>query len=256
MSRYAEFEDYIPSHAAGTYGFPGPFPETSDYYPSAQVPIPVPGRGRQTSRPARRRTTLSPSPVPGHFCCDNLGCCNSRIPVSLENPTSRQFRNALKDDLLYTPNASPRSCSVFNSDPFDSSGRAWNVSRSLPLRFKQFRPSYGSLGDDPYSHLSNVHRRASEILTAGRLSQRPEILVGDGYGFCSNPYINPYSPYSVDSSRARDVYGDPWNSYLGGNQHHNYFHYKDDLYDEDKIYDETERSFPVGFSEYGFDDSF
>jgi hypothetical protein len=67
MSRHPEFEDYIPSHAADTYGFPGPFPEPSDYYPSEGFPIPVSGRARQTPWPARRRTTLRPSPVPGYF---------------------------------------------------------------------------------------------------------------------------------------------------------------------------------------------
>jgi hypothetical protein len=41
--------------------------------------------------------------VPGYFCCDNLECYNRGIPVSFENPTSRQFRDAVKDDLLHNP---------------------------------------------------------------------------------------------------------------------------------------------------------
>jgi hypothetical protein len=250
MSRYAEFEDYISSHSTDMYGFLGPFSEPSDYYPAVRFPILVTGRGRRTSRPARRRTTLRPNPVPGYFCCDNLECYNSGIPVSFENPTSRQFRDAVKDDLLHNPYSPSRSCSVCGSDPFDSPSRTRAFSQSMLLSSSQFHPSYDFLGDDPYSHLSNVHRRTSEILTARRLSQRPEVLVGDGF------YSNPYSPYDGDSRRGRDVYGDPWNSYPRSNQSQNYFHNEDGLYDEDKIYDKAGRSFPVGFAEYGFDDSF
>jgi len=254
MSRYAEVEDYIPSLATDVYGFPSPFPQPSDYYRAAGFPILVAGRGRRTSRPARRRTTLRPNPVPGYFCCDNLECYNSGIPVSFENPTSRQFRDVVKDGLLHN-HASSRSWPVCNSDPFASPSRTRTFSRSLPLSSTQYRPSYDTLGDDPYSHLSNVHRRASEILNTRRLSQGPVVLVGDGYEFYSNPCINPYSPYSVDSSRGRDVYGGLWNPYPGGNQRQNYFQNEDDLYDEDKIYGEAGRAFPMGFSAYGFDDS-
>lgn len=250
MSRYAKFEDYVPPHATCTYGFPGPFPGPSDYYPATRVPIPVSERSRRTSRPARRRTTLRPSPIPGFFSCDDLECYNSCIPVSFKSPTSREFRDALKDDILYTPNASSRRCPVLDSDPFDSPNRARAFWRSFPSSSTQFQPSYGSLGDDPYSHLSNVHRRASELLEARRLSQKPNIIVGDGYGF----YSNPYNPYSVDSSRARDVYGDTWNSYPAVNQRQNYFHNEDNLYGKYRVYDEDGRAFPMGFSEYGFDD--
>jgi hypothetical protein len=256
MSRYAEFEDYISSHSTDMYGFPGPSSEPSDYCPAVRFPILVTGRGRRTSRPARRRTTLRPSPVPGYFCCDDLECYNSGIPVSFENPTSRQFRDAVKDDLLHNPYSHLRSCSVYGSNPFDSPSRNRAFSQSMPLSSVQFQPFYDFLGDDPYSHLSNVHRRASEIFTARCLSQRSEVLVGDVYGFYSNLYGSPYSPYAGESSRGRDVYGDPWNSYPRGNQTQNYFHNEDDLYDEDKIYDEAGSSFPVGFAEYGFEDSF
>jgi hypothetical protein len=193
-----------------------------------------------------------PQPCTRVFCCDDMECYNSRIPVSFKNPTSRQFRDAV----LYSLHDSSRSCSVCGSSPFASASRTRTSLRSVPLGSTQFQPSYDSIGNDPYSHLSNVHRRASEILTARRLSQRPEVFIGNAYRFYSNPYINPYSPYAGDSSRGRDVYGDPWNSYPRGNQSQNYFHNEDDLYDEDKIYDEAGRSFPVDFAEYGFDDSF
>jgi hypothetical protein len=205
MSRYIEFEDYNRSHATGTYRFPGPLPGASEYYPAARVQVPVPGRSRNTSRPAYRRTILRPSPVPGMFCCDDLGCYSRGVPVSFENPTSKQFGD-VNGDHLYTPNASSRSCLACQSDRFDSPSRARTFLSSMPLGATQFQPS---LENDPYFHIPNVHRRSpvAEILTAHRLAPRGGVLVGDGDGLYRNrnPY-SPYSLYSVDSSRGRDVY--------------------------------------------------